>query len=365
MKTSYLDRRTSAAIKGIALVLMFVHHFFTYPQWYVSGISYPALEPLVRFLQTPTRLCVGIFAFLTGYFYHFSREKTLRYSMGKIRDFLISYWMVYGLLLALTLVLGVRKFSAAFVAGELIGLDGPVMTFCWYVYFYIAAMVLLPALVRLSTGNLMGDCVVLMVMPVLVLTVLLGILREELGMESGWPVEILMAGKEWLPCVVSGYLCAGYGIFEGYLDGCVQKIRTGWGRVLLYAGLCGAACFGRLLCPRLTLGAIQVAGSWVDLVFSMDILYAPLFVYGAANLLGRIRWEWLRKPLEAVGRQSMLMWFLHCAFFNCCKEYTQPVLYFLKNPLLVLLFGLGLCYLAAVLLDIPLKKLLNRKKTPV
>lgn len=365
MKTPYLDRRTTAAIKGIALALMFLHHFFTYPEWYVSGISYPAIGPLIRFLQTPTRLCVGIFAFLTGYFYHFSREQTLRYSLRKIKDLLISYWVVYALLLALAFALGCWAFSPSSFAGGLFGLDDSVMIFCWYIHFYILTMLALPVLVKLSSGTLAGDCLLLLVLPVGLFSGMQGMLQAEFGVDSGWIVEILLAVKEWLPCVISGYLFARYGIFEGYFDGVFRRVRAGWARVLLCLVLCGGAFFGRLLCPRMTLGSISIAGSWVELVFSMDILYGPLFVYGASNLLRDINMPLVRRPLEALGHRSMLMWFLHCVFFNCCKEYTQPVLYFLKNPLLVFLFGLGICYLAAVLIDIPLKKLLNRKKAAV
>lgn len=365
MKTPYLDRRTTAAIKGIALILMFVHHFFTFPEYYISGISYPTLEPLVRFLQTPTRLCVGIFAFLTGYFYHFSREQSLRYSLRKIRDFLISYWIVYAILLLLALALGCWKFSAGSFVRGLVGLDNTLMIFCWYVYFYILAMLILPVLIKLSTDKLTGDGVVLLALPVLAVTGIMEIVRVELGMESGAMVKILAAVREWLPVVISGYLCAKYALFEGYFDGMLQHVRIGWTRTILCLILCSAAFFGRLMCPRLSLGSIQIAGSWIDLVFSMDILYAPLFVYGLSTVLRSVDVSVIRRPLEAVGRRSMLMWFLHCVFFNCSKEYTQPVLYFLKNPLLVLLFGLAICYLTAVLIDLPLKKLLKRKKAAI
>lgn len=363
MKTPYMDRRTVSAIKAIALVLMFVHHFFTFPEYYISGISYPALEPLIRFLRTPTRLCVGIFAFLTGYFYHVSRQQTLRYSLRKIRDFLISYWTVYGLLLALALALDCWKGSAASFAGGLIGANGSVMIFCWYVHFYIMAMLILPALMKLSCGNLAGDSLLLLVLPVVAVTGVMGMLQAEFGVESGTLVEILSAVKEWLPVVMSGYLCARYALFEGYFDNVLLKVRHSWRKTLLCLGLCGGAFFGRLLCPRMMLGSISVAGGWIELIFSLDIFYAPLFVYGMTNLLRNVKVPVLRRPLEAIGNRSMLMWFLHCAFFNCSKAYTQPILYCLKNPLLVLLFGLGICYLAAVLIDIPLKKVLKRKKT--
>lgn len=365
MKTPYLDRRTTAAVKAVALILMFLHHFFTFPEYYISGISYPSIVPLIRFLRTPTRICVAVFAFLTGYFYHYARSQTLRYSLRKIKDLLIPYWVVYGLLLLLAMGLGTWQFSVTAFAGGLFGLDASIMIFCWYVTFYILAMLILPMLVKLSSGTLAGDCLLLLILPVVVFGIMLETLRAEFGVESGSLVDVLKALEEWLPCIISGYLCARYALFEGYFDGVLRRIRSGWGRMLLCLGICAAAFFGRLLCPRLTPGSISVAGDWVKLVFSMDIFYAPMFVFGASNLLRNIRISPATKTLEAVGNRSMLMWFLHCVFFNCSREYTQPVLYFLKNPLLVFLFGLGICYLAAVLIDWPLKKLLKRKKLAV
>lgn len=365
MKTPYLDRRTTAAMKGIALTLMFVHHFFTFPHWYIDGIAYPAIEPLVRFLQAPTRVCVAVFAFLTGYFYHFSREQSLRYSLRKVRDFLISYWVVYGLLMVVAMGLRTWEFSVTEAVAGLLGLDTTIMIFCWYVYFYILAMLVLPVLVKFSTGTLVGDGFVLGILPVFLFTILLGILEIEFEMDGGYLSAVLAMGNEWLPVMISGYLCAKYALFEGYFDSMRQQVRTGWGRTLLCLILCGGAFFGRLLCPRVRLGHLSIAGSWIDLVISMDILYAPLFVYGMANLLRTVKTAVIRKPLEEAGKQSMLMWFLHCVFFNCSKEYTQPILYALKNPVLVLLFGLTICYLLAILIDMPLKKLLKRKKAAV
>lgn len=365
MKTSYMDRRTVDAIKGVALILMFVHHFFTYPEWYVSGIFYPALLPFVRFLQTPTRLCVGIFAFLTGYFYCFSREKTLGYSLKKIRDFLISYWVVYALLLALALALGCWKFSLPSFVQGLVGLNGKVMRFCWYVHFYILTMLLLPLLWKISAGNPVGDIGVMLVLPTVIFTTAQAVLERELGMETGIPVEILVQAGENFPSVAAGCLCARYGVFEGYFHRVTGQLKKPWAGKTVCLGLCIAAFFGRLVLPRIMMGSLHVSGKWTELAFNMDMVYAPVFVYGMAELLRDIPWEKFRRPLEAVGEKSMLMWFLHCVFFNCCRKYTQPLLYMLKNPILVLLSGLAVCYLAAVVIDVPLKKLLNRKKTTV
>ena len=55
------------------------------------------------------------------------------------------------------------------------------------------------------------------------------------------------------------------------------------------------------------------------------------------------------------------MWFLHAMFFNCCREYLQPLVYFPRNPLLVMLLGVAVCYVLACLLDFAIKPVLKFK----
>lgn len=361
MKTPYIDRDTTAQLKGLALIFMFVHHFFTFPDWYVEGIAYPGILPFVRFLQGPLKMCVVIFAFLTGYFYWFSSRKTLKYSVQKITDVLLSYWAAYFPLMILAVALGCWKFSLSGMVKELLALERPIMFFCWYVYFYYVTMLLLPLLAKMQTKSPLADAALLLVLPMMAFNILRGILEYEFGLESHVLLEILSNMREWFPCIIAGYLCGKYSFFETYLEPLTERIAKGWGKYLLYLLLCGGSFFARLICPRFSLGAVSVAGNWMELTFTMDILYGPLFFYGAAKLLKAIPWAMVKKPLQALGKQSLMMWFLHCVFFGCCKEFTQPVLYFLKNPLLVTVFGLGVCYLAALALDFPLKKLLKLK----
>ena len=42
------DRHITTAMKGVALLLMFVHHFFTFPEWYIDGIGYANMELVAR-----------------------------------------------------------------------------------------------------------------------------------------------------------------------------------------------------------------------------------------------------------------------------------------------------------------------------
>ena len=53
-----------------------------------------------------------------------------------------------------------------------------------------------------------------------------------------------------------------------------------------------------------------------------------------------------------IGKQSMLMWFIHCVFFNMCGKVFKPILYLPHNPILVLIWGLFICYVFAIILRI-------------
>lgn len=362
MNRAYIDRNTTAAVKGIALLIMFLHHFFLFPEWNITDISYPGILPFIRFLQNPTKICVVVFAFITGYFYHFAREKTVRYSLGKIRGFLISYWVVLAILMIPAVALGYCRLTPALFIKELFGMDKQIMIFCWYVSFYILTMLALPLLTSLSPNRPGADILIMLILPVVAAVSIRGVLESEFGIEYGMVYVSAINFGDWFPCVGAGYLCAKYGIFETYLDGLFSRIRSSWGKGILWVLMCLVAFFGRVLLCRFQLGSIQICGEWKELWFSMDIIYGPMFLYGIVNLLKTIKTDWIQKPLTAIGKQSMYMWFFHCAFFNSCSELTQPVLYALRNPLLVFLTGLGICYLAAVLVDIPLKKLQKRKK---
>lgn len=355
MKTRYLERPVSDAIKGVVLIFMFIHHFFMFPEWYVAGISYPGLSFFVRILRWPLKICVSVFAFLTGYFYYLGEQKTYRYSFRKITDILISYWAVYIPFLILAMVLGYHQFDAAAFALEAFALETTVMQFCWYVFFYCISMLLLPMAAKFSTGSLWTDVLLMGLLPVVAFTGLQQLTSAEI------PGSVIASMKEWFPCMISGFLFAKYALFENALDEISGKCRSGWGKILLWLLMVGAACIGRSAYPRFSPGRISVLGEWTDLVINMDVFYAPLFVYGAANLLKLLKGNAVVKLLGRIGKQSLFMWFLHGIFFNVCKETTQPFLYCLRNPLLVLVFGLAVCYLAAVLINIPLKRILKLK----
>jgi len=343
LQRASFDKKTTAAIKGTALVMMFIHHFFAYPEWYVSGVAYPQLAEYVGFFRYSMKICVSVFAFLTGFFYAYSGKRTLRYSVRKMTDLLVSYWAVYIPVLLFALMTGYRGLTLFGFAEGILGRNKSVMTFCWYVSFYCITMILLPLLTGIKGRAPVREFVLLVLVP----------LAASIALTSLIASNTLKAMIEdirlWFPSVAVGYLCAKYGVFDA-LEGKLKE-KNGIVRMLVYAACIVAACGCRYFVNDMTLGSVHILGREIQIGFTLDAVYAPVFVYGLSMLLRRIAESRLCAVLRRIGDQSLLMWFLHCIFFNVSNELTQRILYAPKHPVLVVLFGLVLCYAAALVIS--------------
>ena len=165
-----MDRAFSKQLKGIAITLMIVHHFFGYPTWYISGIAYPGLEGIADTICVTSKTCVGIFAFITGWTYALHQDKSFKYSLKKIWRILVDYWVVYLLLLGIAAVIsGVAPFRGGWnriLEMFAINLSGTsIMLFCWYIFFYLFLMLFFPFYYRIASkiklNTLLREVVVL------------------------------------------------------------------------------------------------------------------------------------------------------------------------------------------------------------
>lgn len=73
-----MDKKTIQMIKGIAILIMLAHHFIVF--------SFSELPHGVMVFGAACKICVAIYAVLSGYGYFFAREKTVRYALKKVGD---------------------------------------------------------------------------------------------------------------------------------------------------------------------------------------------------------------------------------------------------------------------------------------
>lgn len=359
-------REISEALKGAALILMFVHHFFTFPEWYIGEGAYPASAEFASLFRLPLAMCVPVFAFLTGYFYALrpKDKRTMAYSLKKIGALLRGYAPVLLVLFALSALCGARVTAMDFLF-ELVGLRSEVALFNWYICFYILAMLALPLLSRIPQGNLLSGFLVMIALPVCAATAVRGL----------WPGTLAaVAAQDVLDGCCSlgaGVLTASFSLWTRGLDvvlGRGKRPRAAY--LCACAALLALAFFGRHFAPRFIV-SLPFGGEAGQLRLSMDLLYAPVFVYALAALLEALPARMAVRVLAYIGRRSMQLWLLSCAFFGASKALCQPLLYAPGNPVLILLWGLELCDLAARGIDallraakkicaIPLQKGKNR-----
>ncbi|MBQ7645878.1 MAG: acyltransferase [Clostridia bacterium] len=333
---SFIDRESTNVIKGVALVFMFIHHFFTIPSYYVEGISYPELSGFAELFKYPFEICIPIFAFLTGYFYWYAKNKTYRYSIKKCSDIWVNYLFTFALLLIPAIALGVYDWSPVNFFAEVFILYRPVMYFCWYVMFYITAMLILPLFAKLAKNHIVPAVALSFLIPALFSPIIVGFIPEKLD-----NLEFIFEKLKWFPCVACGFVFARYDLFRFFRIECVHK-RIG-ARILY----------------DLVLMSIPF---WTKYFTSTaDFIGAPTFVFGLVDLCGMIKHKKLLVPLKLIGKYSLSMWFVHGLFFNVCAPYTQKLLYWPKHPALVTLWGLLICLIVSYLIMIPIN-FINKQK---
>ena len=360
MQTPFFDRKTTGILKGIALCLMFWHHFFTLPEFWEGSVYYPLLEKLAPYFAEPCKICVPIFCFLSGYFYYYNPAKNYRYSLRKITDILLTYWAVF-LLFALLAVLAAHyRYTPSELFRELFALgERPTMRFCWYVPFYILFLLLLPLLARCMGKHFLWDSLLsFLLLPLLLMGAAHFIPEASLA-------DAFDDLRQWFPCVLAGYICAAYSLLEK-TDALVRRIlpqRGGRLAVCLLAVL--LIPMGRYLCPELVLRspALPLLRKSYSFRLRLDILYAPLYIAALIELVRALPWRRIQRVLELIGKYSLWMWFVSCIFFNNAASVFQPLLYFPRFPPLVFLWGLVLCGGLSFLLErivSPLTKAKNR-----
>ena len=349
----WFSKDLTNSIKGIAIISMLLHHFFSFPEWWLNPYQFPIIASIADSIRAPLAICVPVFAFLTGYTYCFQQRKNYRYSLHKIFNLLICYWVVF-VILAIASVITVHwQYSFLDVLKELLAIYRPTMVFCWYVNFYIILMLILPLISKFFGRFLFLDIVFIVAFPYILLRIVKFI-------PINWIQQTLSSLASYLPCVLTGYLFARHQWFQQIDVAYMRLIKRKWLDCIICVFLLLIAFAGRFIEPSITVVLPRLP---IILDISLDVLYAPMLVFAVVRLcrdqLKTI--PVLKKGLQTLGDLSLPMWFVHCIFFNNAKTFFQPLLYAPRNPVLVAVWGIGFTAGAAYFILLLVKKLIQGK----
>lgn len=320
----------TAIIKGFAIVFMILLHVFGGSGWYENDIPMNHNEGLIRFMHS-FQICVGIFAFMIGYGYAFSKNKDFSYSAKHVKQLLTVFWTI---LFIFALPAGLKTLCASDNGAGLLflnmfGIDETLIWVSWFIFLYIWAMIVMP-----FAGRLMDQ------RPFLWFILLTGLsLVSQFAIwhyvsyfnnRAGW--HALFVCFSWTPTILLGYLFAREELF--------QKIRIPNHRLVPVVAIIIVAV---TLWLKMVMPGIKI--------LNFDIIYAPVIILCILVVFSQYPMKWFSKVMAELGDKSVYMWFTHALFFTAATRPAYHQFVMISNNLwFVAIWTILLSYIISVVL---------------
>lgn len=319
------NTQISTAIKGFALLLMIIHHCFGFPDWYVNSINYSGTtilgSSIADWTNTSCKICLGLFAFISGWAYSYKKDFAFNYSVKKIINILKYYWIILFLIfLPIAIHFSGYTPTVTDIIENIFSLNNNLVCFAWYVHFYIISMLILPLLVKLTNENKVFN----ITFPILCCVAIYNIANAIHISNAPYIMSDIAESAFWFPCIWIGYCCHKYDFFS-ILDKTIKhkSIIVNFIVILLILGI------------RIQLQNFHN--------LNLDIIYTPIVIFELVNIFSKLN-SVVTNSFMFLGHQSLNIWFLHSIFFSyATKEIFQPIAYIPKNPVLVVIWVILLC----------------------
>lgn len=293
-----MDKKTTQMIKGIAILIMLAHHFIVFP--------FSSLPHVVTLFGQACKICVAIYAVLSGYGYFFTKEKTIKYGLKKIWGLLKIYWISLFTLFIPAALVGEWKITPEKLIVQIFGLLPNLNWFAWYVFFYIFCVLVMPLLCKYKVLRFKKyiNLVLMLIIPYIFEVVLHSIPNYE----TNTVIHDLYSCVLYFPCFLIGYWMAENKVVEKS-----KKMK----------------CFKNPGFCILGIAMVFVARILISSIagFLLDVVYVPILICCIVNLFEKTNWNVILKPLSVLGKYSTSMWFFHAVFFSTYVcDWFQPIL---------------------------------------
>lgn len=322
------DAKVSQIIKGITIIIMVFHHLFLDSDWVLEEnwfFSIPIGDySLEYFLAAFGKICISIYAFLSGYGLYASYQHK-RQNVGTIAkrvfSVLTNWWLIVLLCFLPLAVICRQQINYKVLLNNLLLIENAWCPFADYLLFYVTAVITYPfiywMLNKLNKPLLffLGTPLVGMVVRKAVdMTVPQGILYQLIYFYFLY-IAYLVAGS----CVCQG------GVFlkiHNWLNS--KKWNKIWFKVVLLFALIP---FRWLLGNKLVL----------------DSFFATAVVFLLVEVIQGRQQTFILRGMHYLGKHSTNIWFLHAVFFFSFAEYTQWIVYLPRVPLVIMVWCIVCC----------------------
>lgn len=330
MKISF-DRNKTQVLKDIALLLMIFHHTIGSGSWVDNA------PEVYGFFVKSSKLCVWIFAFLVGYGFYCSSNKSLKYSLKRIALLLIPFWAILlGIFIPASYFSGtLQEFGVVEIIYNLLGVSESLNWYSWFVCFYILAILSFPYLSKIIEKCPRYGWVAIFV-GYYCLAVCLHFLPN-------WNTNPLLYSlfnySTVMPNVVIGLMCAQYnkeGLLPAWFEG-RDKLS---------------------LCLLTVLVVLTIQGLNVPTKgLPLHALITPFFIFAVVGVFNSFKMKHLMIFLIKVGDLSMYMWFFHAIFFTTSVNlYTKNLVF---EPFHCFLYTFVMTFVLSYIASLMIKKLIT------
>jgi len=320
-----ITKKQSAVLQGVAIWMMVYHHLYSFAVEYDSLLPFLQADAAQR-IAWFCKLCVGIFAFVSGYgMYHVMDRQTRGRFFGRLlaeyRCALARILKLYGklwtvLLIYMGIVFGILglPFDPSQLPGNLTALNPTYNGAWWYVEQYAKMLLVLPFLDLLLTRfdqpeERRRKRVFYLTLALLGTGAVLvgrlwwpGLWNVILAVKSGLRLSFLLI-------FVVGYLAARFALYQR-VDRALRR-RGSWLPVCVAAVLVGIVI------------ALRVMLATDAAYAKLDFLFAPLLAYGLVTLLSHI--PPLCSFLAWWGHQSTYIWLVHGFLYGWLYFFIKPL----------------------------------------
>lgn len=336
------DKGMTAIVKAFAIIFMIILHGYGKNYDVPLDYSHSYLLPF----RGSFKICVGMFTFMVGYGYAFSKTKDWRYSLLHIKKLIIPFWTILFVFSFPVCWEFIKESDATTIVYNLFGVTdrnpSPFLCYGWFVYFFIYAMIAMPFLSRFIDKSPIRYSVISIVV-LFSLEVVLHELPRFLGLfniiiphivDTDLPLALfnclLMS-----PIMILGYLFAYEGYFERINLFSVPKV--------LVLFVCVITMIAIIVLRQFTYSDHNP--------FNLDFFYAPLMIGAIVVLFNKFEWKPVRAVLTKMGEVSVYMWFFHALFFTqAVKWFYQPSITIFSDINLVVLWAIVLTFFASWLI---------------
>lgn len=313
-------RDVSLAVKGVAILLMIAHHCFAFPAYWLDPFC---VSPFWAGLCDQFKICVAVFAFITGYGAFVGKSLTFRDSLKKTLLFLSQYWLQLFLIFLPVASIG-YSFSVKRILYNMLALYDNIILFAWYVFFHCLVTLTFPFVKKLLTKGPVWDLGIVLIGGYCI-TVVFYFFPFKPPLFS-----MLMDCSIYYPMVGMGYLAAKYSVFDRVSQKLTHKIPE-----------------ALLMIPAVFLLRSKLA---IVKGFSFDAFYAPVLILALSWLLRECRF--LHRGLAFLGKHSFHMWLFHAIFFSAyTRDVAQPLILWSDIPIIRFLLVAILSVAAAAMID--------------